>query len=329
VLDARTGIFASGSADYTMRLYRLRDAASFLMIGAPFNKNPAAGHTESVQKIVRIPPVAAASNSSSGGHGGGGGGGGPAYISSGFTGGFASASFDRTIRLWSWSASSLDRVRCVAVLRGHLDGVWALRYLHLPLYTAGAAPPGLMAAALSADSKSYAGDTTPTTSGTSASGSTTSMAIGGLGTTGGHFLFSGGSDGFIRIWHLNSLSCVKVLDGHSGDVYCLDVRVISAHPERGYALVLASGSADQTVVIRDFVLPVGSASSTSTTSGLAAAAGPVSSSSSSAAAERDTGPELTSPSHAAASVTVPSSMWSKLFGSPAVSSPHGHDHKLN
>jgi WD40 repeat protein len=53
--------------------------------------------------------------------------------------GFASGSFDHTIRLWNFTATrSADgklqtAVSCAHVLRGHVDGIWSLKYLAIPL----------------------------------------------------------------------------------------------------------------------------------------------------------------------------------------------------
>ena len=100
----------------------------------------------------------------------------------------ASASFDKTIRLWvpTHSQTMNESVdpnsvhlhstlsapwQCVRVFRGHLDGIWALKYV-APL----------------------------------------------------NVLISGSSDGTIRIWSLDPqvMACVKVLQGHLSDVYSLD-----------------------------------------------------------------------------------------------------------
>ena len=114
--------------------------------------------------------------------------------------GFASASFDRTIRLWrvlaadstvsrsdlsaresdeektplSSSNGSSATVECFHILRGHLDGIWCLRWVPIV-----------------------------------------------------NVLVSGSSDTTIRIWSLDPavLSCVKILEGHSSDVYSLDADV--------------------------------------------------------------------------------------------------------
>jgi WD40 repeat protein len=93
-------------------------------------------------------------------------------------------------------------------LRGHLDGIWSLKFLSLPL----------------------------------------------LGLN-GRVLFSGSSDTTIRIWHLDTSACVKILEGHSGDVYSIDARVISSH-EKGYKICLVSGSADQSVHVREFSITI-------------------------------------------------------------------------
>ncbi len=159
-------VFLSGSSDYTIRAYRLRDTSSYMTIGCEWNRDPAQGHVETVQKLCRT------------------------------DNGFASGSFDRTIRIWGWNVSAPERVTCLACLRGsfllsvlclgglvpdsvcvcvdagHLDGIWSLRFLSLPLLGPGA-----------------------------------------------RVLFSGSSDTTIRIWHLDTMSCIKVsvtrLLGHS------------------------------------------------------------------------------------------------------------------
>lgn len=58
-------------------------------------------------------------------------------------------------------------------------------------------------------------------------------------------VFSGGADGSIRVWDLETRACVRVLSGHSADVTCLCAASEVHGP--GSSAVFFSGSSDKTV----------------------------------------------------------------------------------
>ena len=130
--------------------------------------------------------------------------------------GFASASFDETIRLWKMDVPPRDDARgfgvecsLLHIFEGHSNGVWCLKWV-----------PAI------------------------------------------NVLVSGASDTTVRIWSLDSRhrGCVRVLEGHTGDVYSVDADVHITYQrveppsndgtvtiEERALLTVVSGSADETV----------------------------------------------------------------------------------
>lgn len=92
---------------------------------------------------------------------------------------FASASQDRTVKIWSVSDGSVQ-----GILRGHRRGVWSVRF----------GPK----------------DTLPISGGDSSSG--------GLATSRHGLVLTGSGDKTVKIWNLSDYSCIRTLEGHTNSV---------------------------------------------------------------------------------------------------------------
>jgi WD40 repeat protein len=134
----------------------------------------------------------------------------------------ASCSFDRTVRLYGLTPS----YPCLHVFHGHTDGVWSLTAATLPSME------------LEMSGGSHERVHLPEQ----------------------HLLISGSTDSTVRVWSIDSLTCVRILSHHSADVYSLCARVFvdysDATQRMGRAVLeIASSSADSSVCIWKFIVP--------------------------------------------------------------------------
>ncbi len=132
----------------------------------------------------------------------------------------ASASFDNTVRLFS-----LDTYKCLHVFKGHIDGVWSLCTATIPAFTVA------IPAVLSGHEEE-------------------------LQFPEQRLLFSGSTDSTVRVWSIDTLTCLRVLSVHASDVYSLSARVFTSGSNGRFLLELTSSSADSSFCLWRFSQPL-------------------------------------------------------------------------
>jgi U3 small nucleolar RNA-associated protein 13 len=126
---------------------------------------------------------------------------------------FASASQDRTVKIWS-----LEEGETIGVLRGHRRAVWSVKF----------APAGVSAAVVGGDAGTKGGKMVVTGSTDKTvklwsladysciktfEGHTNSIQR-ALWISGGLQVVSGGNDGLVKVWDVKSGECSATLDNH-------------------------------------------------------------------------------------------------------------------
>jgi len=166
---------------------------------------------------------------------------------------FASASQDRTVKIWAAEDGST-----MGVLRGHRRGVWSVAFA-----AAGAAPRVGSATSSRGWALTGSGDKTVrvwslvdyscvlTLEGHTNSVLKVLWLPGGGTTVGtddgrGPLVASGGADGLVRVWDVRGGECAAALDNHGDRVWALAVRAAGAPPS-GVGEDLVSGGGDGVV----------------------------------------------------------------------------------
>ncbi|KAL7271142.1 U3 small nucleolar RNA-associated protein 13 [Rhizina undulata] len=151
---------------------------------------------------------------------------------------FASASQDRTVKIWS-----VEEGEVLGVLRGHKRGVWSVRFTPASVTAAvvgGAegAKGGKMVVTGSGDKTVKLWSLTDYSCLKTFEGHTNSV-LKTVWLTGGLQVASSGGDGLVKVWDVKNGECNTTLDNHEDKVWALTVR----KDDR----ILASGGGDSVV----------------------------------------------------------------------------------